>query len=87
MDNTPIHIDEFGTVRFTIYLEDGHSYEFEQGEDEDFLFITLRDKVGRAKGKKVVDLRKTRNKDIIEMYNDYVQEQNSDETGQNSDDG
>lgn len=88
MDSTPFHIDEFGTIRFTLHQEDGHSYEFEQEEDANFLFITLKNPQGRALTKRVIDLRKPENKDIIELYNEYIREQNEDDEGKkDSDDG
>lgn len=87
MDNNPIHIDEFGTLRFTIFQDDGHSYEFEQEAEADYLFITLRDPHGRALGKKVIDIEKYNNKDILEIYNDYLREQGeSDEKQQGGND-
>ena len=78
MDKTPIHIDEFGTVSFSVYLDNGHTYEFAQSVDSDFLFITLRDDKGATIGKRVVNTQISTNKEIVEMYTDYLKEQDDD---------
>lgn len=79
MDGTPVHIDEFGTVRFVVFSDSGASYEFEQEADSVLLFITLRDERGRAVLKKIVNTSKTNNQEIVESYKSYIREQ--DEAG------
>jgi hypothetical protein len=81
VDGTPIHVDEFGTVRFVLFSDDGRSYEFEQEVDSDLLFVTLRDNRGRAKAKRVVNTAYRNNKEIVETYKTYIREQN--ESGSN----
>lgn len=75
MDGTPVHIDEFGTVRFTLLSEQGISYEFEQEADSTLLFITVRSPQGRAEMKRVVDTEQTDNREIVETYTNYIKEQ------------
>mgnify|MGYP006266376043 CR=1 FL=1 len=88
MDDTPIHVDEFGTLRFIIYQDDS-SYEFEQEADSDFLFVTMRDAQGRAVNKQVVDIKNKYNKSILDLYDDYLilrEQDESDEEEESSDD-
>ena len=80
MDKTPIHTDEFGTISFSIHQEDGHIYVFEQGQDSHTLFITLKDEKGVAIGKRVVNTKKPNNKEIVEVYNDYLKEHDEEST-------
>jgi len=87
LDNTPIHIDEFGTLSFSVYQENGYTYEFEQAAHSDYLFITMRDDKHRAIGKRVVNTTTDRNKEIVEIYKDYLKEQDDITREQNSDDG
>lgn len=81
MDGTPVHIDEFGTVRFILFSEGGTSYEFEQEASSELLFITVRDLNGRAEMKRVVNTEKTNNKEIVENYKSYIREQDESEQG------
>ena len=76
MDGTPVHIDEFGTVRFVLFSEGGASYEFEQETDSELLFITVRDFRGRAEIKRIVNTAQTDNREIVETYKLYIREQN-----------
>lgn len=78
MDKTPIHIDEFGTISFSVFLESGSTYDFAKGEGSDYLFVTLKDNEGKARLKRVVDTTKQSNSEIVEIYTDYLKEQNGD---------
>jgi len=82
VDKTPIHTDEFGTLSFSIHEDNGHTYEFEQEQDSQILFITLKDEKGKAIGKRIVNTDKPNNKEIVEVYNDYLKEH--DEEGNES---
>jgi len=75
MDKTPIHIDEYGVLRFSVFHDNGTAYEFEQEPDSDYLFITQIDKKGKTTAKRLVDTTELHNKEIVEIYNDYLKEQ------------
>jgi hypothetical protein len=85
VDRTPIHVDEFGTIRFKVYSEEGDSYEFEQEENSDLLFVTMRDGKGYAKIKKVVNTTRGNNKEVVQIYENYLKESENGTT-ENSDD-
>jgi len=86
VDKSPIHIDEFGTVRFVVYTEHGSSFEFEQEPDSHLLFITARDGFGRAQIKKIIDTDLKDNTEIVETYKNYLKERTDDSEEKSSDD-
>jgi len=67
-------IDEYGTLRFMFVNELGVMYLFERGNNSRFLFVTVKDENGSAEQKIVIDLMKTENENIVEMYNDFIKE-------------
>jgi len=79
MDKSPIEIDEFGTLRFSVYRDNGYTFDFEQEPDSIHLFITTKDAEGRTLGKRVVDTHKVDNKEIVEIYRDYIKDRESNE--------
>jgi len=67
-------IDEYGTLRFMFVDDLGIMYLFERGNRSKFLFVTVKDEKGSAEQKIVIDLTKTENENIVEMYNDFIKE-------------
>lgn len=78
MERSPIHIDEFGTIRFTVYTDSGLAYEFEQESDGTLLFITVRDIHGRAQYKKILNIELPENEEIVKTYKTYIEESKDD---------
>lgn len=74
MERSPIHIDEFGTIRFRVFSDQGYTYEFEQEADSELLFVTVRDIHGRAEAKNILNTENPKNKDIVELYKEYIRE-------------
>lgn len=83
MEKPPVHIDEYGVVRFKVHTDDGVSYEFEQEPESALLFITVRDYAGRAEVKKVIDTELIENKEIVEMYKGYIRGENDKQKNDN----
>jgi len=67
-------VDEYGTLRFTVVAKSGAMYLFEREEKSQFLFVTVMDEEGSATEKRIIDVTKTENRDIVDMYNDYLKE-------------
>jgi len=67
-------IDENGTLRFMVVAKSGVMYLFEREEKSQLLFVTVKTEEGRATEKRIIDVTKTENRDIIDMYNDYLKE-------------
>lgn len=74
MDSETPNIDTFGTLRFTVVAKDGAMYLFEREERARLLFVTVRDSTGTATEKRIIDVTKPENREIVEMYNDYLKE-------------
>ena len=75
MKNTELHIDEFGTIRFSLFRENGWTYSFEQEADSELLFVTTYNEKGRTTEKQVINTHKHDNKEIVERYQDFLREQ------------
>ena len=67
-------VDEFGIRSFTLTSEGGLSYTLERIDGSKYIFVTIKDTDGRAIGKKVVDTTKEENKNVLNMYEDYVKD-------------
>lgn len=74
MESESPNVDELGTMRFMVVAKNGTMYIFEREPQASLLFVTVRDENGIAMEKRLIDTTKIENRDIVEMYNDYLTE-------------
>ena len=66
--------DEFGTTRFTLYSDYRASATFEHEEGSDAIFITFKDKEGRAISKALLNINNPNNEALVEAFEAYMRE-------------
>ncbi len=74
MESESPNVDNLGTMRFMVVAKNGTMYIFEREPWSSLLFVTVKDEHGNATEKRLIDVTKIENRDIVEMYNDYITE-------------
>ena len=69
-----LDVDESGTLRFMVVAKSGDMYLFEHEEKSTLLFVTVMNNEGRATEKRIIDVTKTENRNIVDMFNDYLKD-------------